>query len=122
MQIKRHTKEGAEWRSHCYEKKERKSVAENNGVAAVYVKVTVGGAVVDPSLYDVTWTSARDKGKATVVIRGRGTATDKGMAVGSRNQAVTIKAMVLKGKNLKPYVEDVAEMMNSIKSLFYKKQ
>ncbi len=89
---------------------------------AVYVKVTVGGAVVDPSLYDVTWTSARDKGKATVVIRGRGTATDKGMAVGSRNQAVTIKAMVLKGKNLKPYVEDVAEMMNSIKSLFYKKQ
>ncbi len=89
---------------------------------AVYVKVTVGGAVVDPSLYDVTWTSARDKGKATVVIRGRGTATDKGMAVGSRNQAVTIKAMVLKGKNLKPYVEDVADMMNSIKSLFYKKQ
>ncbi len=88
---------------------------------AVYVKVTVGGAVVDPSLYDVTWTSARDKGKATVVIRGRGTATDKGMAVGSRNQAVTIKAMVLKGKNLKPYVEDVAEMMNSIKNLFFKK-
>ena len=35
MQIKRHTKEGAEWRSHCYEKKERKSVAENNGVAAL---------------------------------------------------------------------------------------
>ena len=89
---------------------------------AVYVKVTVGGAVVDPSLYDVTWTSARDKGKATVVIRGRGTATDKGMAVGSRNQAVTIKAMVLKGKNLKPYMENMADMMNSIKSLFYKKQ
>ena len=89
---------------------------------AVYVRVTAGGAVVDPSLYDVTWTSARDKGKATVVIRGRGTATDKGMAVGSRNQTVTIKAMVLKGKNLKPYVESVADMMNSIKSLFYKKQ
>ena len=89
---------------------------------AVYVRVTAGGAVVDPSLYDVTWTSARDKGRATVVICGKGTATDRGMAVGSRNQAVTIKAMVLKGKNLKPYVEDVADMMNSIKNLFFKKQ
>ena len=84
--------------------------------------VPAAGAVVDPSMYDVTWTSARDKGRATVVICGKGTATDKGMAVGSRNQAVTIKAMVLKGKNLKPYVEDVAEMMNSIKNLFFKKQ
>lgn len=84
--------------------------------------VPAAGAVVDPSLYDVTWTSARDKGRATVVICGKGTATDRGMAVGSRNQAVTIKAMVLKGKNLKPYVEDVADMMNSIKNLFFKKQ
>ena len=98
--------------------------AENapDGSNAVYVRVMVGNAVVDPSLYEVTWTNATAKGKATVVIRGTGTATDKGMAVGSRNQTVTIKAMVLKGKSLKPYVEGVADMMNSIKSLFFKKQ
>ncbi len=85
---------------------------------AVYVRVTVSGAVVDPSLYDVTWTNATAKGKATVVIRGKGIAADKGMAVGSKNQAVTIKAMVLRGKTLKSYVENIANAMNSLKELF----
>jgi len=36
--------------------------------------------------------------------------------------AVSKKFAELKGKNLKPYVEDVADMMNSIKNLFFKKQ
>ncbi len=89
---------------------------------AVYVRVTVGGAVVDPSLYDVTWTNATAKGKAIVVIRGKGEATAKGMAVGSKNQAITIKAMVLNGKSLKSYVENVANVMNSLKDMFFKKQ
>ena len=95
--------------------------AENapDGPNAVYVRVTVSGAVVDPTLYEVTWTNATAKGKATVVIRGTGTATDKGMAVGSKNQSVTIKAMALKGKTLKSYVEGMADVMNSLKDLFF---
>ncbi len=93
-----------------------------DGPNAVYVRVMVSGAVVDPSLYDVTWTNATAKGKATVVIRGTGEATEKGMAVGSKNQAVTIRAMALKGKTLKSYVENVAEAMNSLKDLFFKKR
>ena len=98
--------------------------AENapDGPNAVYVRVMVSGAVVDPSLYDVTWTNATAKGKATVVIRGTGEATEKGMAVGSKNQAVAIRAMALKGKTLKSYVENVAEAMNSLKDLFFKKR
>ena len=84
---------------------------------AVYVRVTVGGAVVDPGLYDVIWTNATAKGKATVVIRGKGTATDKGMAVGSKNQAITIKAMGLKGKTLKSYVENAVSSLKNIFSL-----
>ena len=98
--------------------------AENapDGPNAVYVRVMVSGAVVDPSLYDVAWTNATAKGKATVVIRGTGEATEKGMAVGSKNQAVTIRAMALKGKTLKSYVENVAEAMNSLKDLFFKKR
>ena len=95
--------------------------AENapDGPNAVYVRVTVSGEVVDPTLYEVTWTNATAKGKATVVIRGTGTATDKGMAVGSKNQSVTIKAMALKGKTLKSYVEGMADVMNSLKNLFF---
>ncbi len=89
---------------------------------AVYVRVEVSNTVVDPALYDVIWTNARAKGKATVVIRGTGTATDKGMAVGSKNQSVTVKAMALKGKTLKSYVDGVADMMNSFKNLFFRKQ
>lgn len=89
---------------------------------AVYVRVMAGGAVIDPALYDVIWTNATDKGKATVVIRGTGTATDKGMAVGSKNQAISVKAMVLKGKTLKSSVEDVADVINSFKNLFFKRQ
>ena len=98
--------------------------AENapDGPNAVYVRVMVSGAVVDPSLYDVAWTNATAKGKATVVIRGTGEATEKGMAVGSKNQAVAIRAMALKGKTLKSYVENVAEAMNSLKDLFFKKR
>ena len=78
--------------------------------------------MVDPSLYDVTWTNATAKGKATVVIRGRGEATAKGMAVGSKNQTITIKAMTLKGKTLKSYVESIANAMNSLKELFFNRQ
>ncbi len=56
------------------------------------------------------------------MIRGKGIATDKGMAVGSKNQAVTIKAMVLRGKTLKSYVENIANAMNSLKELFINRQ
>ncbi|MDE7358846.1 MAG: hypothetical protein K2N39_05345, partial [Lachnospiraceae bacterium] len=81
---------------------------------AVYVRVTVGGAVIDSALYDVTWTNATDKGKATVVISGKGTATENGMAVGSKNQAINIKAMALKGMTLKSYMEKV---VNSLRNM-----
>ncbi len=84
---------------------------------AVYVRVTVSGATVDPDLYDVIWTNATAKGKATVVIRGKGVPTEKGMAVGSKNQAVSIKAMGLKGKNLKSYVEKAVSNLKNIFSL-----
>ncbi len=84
---------------------------------AVYVRVTVSGTTVDPDLYDVIWTNATAKGKATVVIRGKGVPTEKGMAVGSKNQAVSIKAMGLKGKNLKSYVEKAVSNLKNIFSL-----
>lgn len=83
----------------------------------MYVRVTVSGATVDPDLYDVIWTNATAKGKATVVIRGKGVPTEKGMAVGSKNQAVSIKAMGLKGKNLKSYVEKAVSNLKNIFSL-----
>ena len=86
---------------------------------AVYVRVTVSGAVVDPSLYDVVWTNAILKGKATVVIRGKGTATEKGMAVGSKNQAISIKAMTLKGKTLKSFMENAVNAVSSFKDMFF---
>ncbi len=85
---------------------------------AVYVKVTLKDTVVDPSLYDVTWTNARAKGKATVVIRGKGISSAKGAAVGSKNQAVNIKAMVLKGKTLDSYIWNVA---GNLKNLLFNK-
>ena len=72
----------------------------------MYVKVTVRGAVVDPALYDVVWTNATKKGKATVVIRGKGIDTGNGIAVGSKNQPINIKAMALKGKTLEAYFRE----------------
>ena len=62
---------------------------------AVYVSVTVNGEPVDSSLYSVIWTDATAKGKATVVVTGKGT-----WAVGSKNQTISIKAMALKGKTI----------------------
>ncbi len=123
-------KEGTQLRSLEYNGSTFYTPAGNNAEAdhapdgpnAVYVRVVVSGAVVDPSLYDVTWTNATAKGKATVVIRGRGEATAKGMAVGSKNQTITIKAMTLKGKTLKSYVESIANAMNSLKELFFNRQ
>ena len=76
---------------------------------AVYVRVTIKGEKVDEGLYDVIWTNATATGKATVVIRGKGVATAKGAAVGSKNQSISIKAMGLKGKDLKSYMEKAAK-------------
>ncbi|MDE5716535.1 MAG: hypothetical protein K2I53_02760 [Lachnospiraceae bacterium] len=86
---------------------------------AVYVRVTVSGAAVDPSLYDVVWTNATLKGKATVVIRGKGITTEKGMAAGSKNQAISIKAMALKGKTLKSFMENAVNAANSFRAMFF---
>ncbi len=57
-------------------------------------------AVVDPDLYDIVWTDATEKGRAMVVICGKAAATEKDFAVGSKNQTISIKAMVLKGRTL----------------------
>ena len=90
--------------------------AENapNDANAVYVSVTVKGEKVDEGLYDVIWTNATAKGKATVVIRETGVATQKGAAVGSKNQSISIKAMGLKGKDLKSYMEKTAEKLRNM--------
>ncbi|MDE7266101.1 MAG: InlB B-repeat-containing protein, partial [Lachnospiraceae bacterium] len=77
-----------------------------DGDGAVFVKVTVKvgktDKVVDPSLYEVTWLNATNKGKATVVIVGNrpeessGTSaegTAKEFAVGSKTASATIDAI-----------------------------
>nr|MDE7267352.1 InlB B-repeat-containing protein [Lachnospiraceae bacterium] len=64
---------------YCGEKfytPEGNKVSNVDGIGAVFVKVTVKvgreDQIVDPSLYDVTWLNATNKGKATVVIVGKG--------------------------------------------------
>ena len=86
---------------------------------AVYVRVTVSGAVVNPDLYEVIWTNATAKGKATVVIRGKGSVSETGIAVGSKNQAISIKAMALKGKTLKSFMENAMNAANSLRNMFF---
>lgn len=86
---------------------------------AVYVRVTVSGAVVNPDLYEVIWTNATAKGKATVVIRGKGTVSETGTAVGSKNQAISIKAMALRGKTLKSFMENAVNAANSLRHMFF---
>lgn len=86
----------------------------SDDVNAVYVKVTVQGKEVDPELYDVTWTNATAKGKATVVICGKGITTQKGTAVGSRTQSISIKAMALKGRDLKTLMEKAAKNLKKM--------
>ena len=83
---------------------------------AVYVRVSVKNKLIDPSLYDVIWTNAAAKGKATVVIRGKGTAASHGndIAVGSKNQSISIKAMAFKGRSLKTYMEKAVENLKKI--------
>ena len=83
---------------------------------AVYVRVSVKNKLIDPSLYDVIWTNAASKGKATVVIRGKGTAASHGndIAVGSKNQSISIKAMAFKGRSLKTYMEKAVENLKKI--------
>ena len=83
---------------------------------AVYVRVSVKNKLIDPSLYDVIWTNATAKGKATVVIRGKGTAASHGndIAVGSKNQSISIKAMAFKGRSLKTYMEKAVENLKKI--------
>ena len=92
----------------------------------MYVRVVIrsggGRKVVDPSLYDVTWVDATAKGKATVVIRGKGTATDKGMAVGSKKMGISITAMALGNKSPRIYVEKLADAVGSLKDLFFNRQ
>lgn len=62
--------------------------------------------MVDPDLYDIVWTDATEKGRAMVVICGKAAATEKDFAVGSKNQTISIKAMVLKGRAWAPFWED----------------
>ena len=83
---------------------------------AVYVRVSVKNKLIDPSLYDVIWTNATAKGKATVVIRGKGSAASHGndIAVGSKNQSISIKAMAFKGRSLKTYMEKAVENLKKI--------
>ena len=83
---------------------------------AVYVRVSVKNKLIDPSLYDVIWTNAASKGKATVVIRGKGTAASHGndIAVGSKNQSISIKAMAFKGRSLKTYMEKAVENLKKM--------
>ncbi len=68
-----------------------------DGDGAVYVKVTVNKTtVVDPSLYDVVWLNATNKGKATVVIVGKGPefpAADKSFAVGGKTAGIAIDSI-----------------------------
>lgn len=73
---------------------------------AVFVKVTVKvgreNQIVDPSLYDVTWLNATNKGKATVVIKGNGpdcVDKDNKFAVGSKTTSATIDSI---GEWVKP--------------------
>ena len=89
---------------------------------AVYVRVLVGNKIVDPSLYDVEWTNATAKGKATVVIRGKGITTVKGTAVGSKNKTISIKSMVLSGKDLRTYMDKAASAVNRLRDMLFKKQ
>ncbi len=83
---------------------------------AVYVRVSIKNKLIDPSLYDVIWTNAAAKGKATVVIRGKGTAASHGndIAVGSKNQSISIKAMAFKGRSLKTYMEKAVENLKKM--------
>ena len=83
---------------------------------AVYVRVSVKNKLIDPSLYDVIWTNATAKGKATVVIRGKGSAASHGndIAVGSKNQSISIKAMAFKGRSLKTYMEKAVENLKKM--------
>lgn len=81
---------------------------------AVYVRVSIKDKTIDPSLYDVIWTNATAKGKATVVIRGKGTAGSHGIAVGSKNQSIGIKPMAFKGRSLKTFMEKTAESLKNI--------
>lgn len=85
---------------------------------AVFLRVIVNGRVVDPDLYDVIWTNATEKGRATVVIRGKGIDTGKGFAVGSKNQSVNIKAMALKGKTLQSLMENTTNAISNLMSMF----
>ncbi|MBD5445535.1 MAG: InlB B-repeat-containing protein, partial [Lachnospiraceae bacterium] len=77
---------------------------------AVYVQVTVKGTPVASDLYDVTFTNATEKGKATVVVNGTGiTGADGNNAIGSKNASFSIKAMNLKRyaiPNNKPVVAE----------------
>ncbi len=81
---------------------------------AVYVRVSIKNKLIDPSLYDVIWTNATAKGKATVVIRGKGVVASQGIAVGSKNQSISIKAMAFKGRSLKTYMEKAAENLKKM--------
>ena len=81
---------------------------------AVYVKVTYKNEPISSELYDVKWTNATEKGKATVVITGKGTGTTdaKGNnAIGSKNASISIKPMkftkTTKLPNNKPVVANV---------------
>ena len=81
---------------------------------AVYVRLYVGavgdGTTVDPGCYNVVWTNATAKGKATLVISG-----DGDRAVGSITKNVNIKANNLNGKTLTDFVE---KAVNSLKNIW----
>ena len=89
-----------------------KPINELEGDDAVNVKVTPKGAseALSSDLYTVEWTNATEKGKATIVVNGTGTAdTDGNYAIGSKNASISIKAQSIKKallNNKKPVVAD----------------
>ena len=88
-----------------------------NNPNAVYVRVYAGKREIDASTYDVTWTNAKEKGSATVVISANGkTGSDGTVVVGSMTKKIRISAMSLKGSSLRYYLDNA---ISALKDMFF---
>ena len=88
-----------------------------NNPNAVYVRVYAGKREIDASTYDVTWTNAKEKGSATVVISANGkTGSDGTVVVGSITKKIRISAMSLKGSSLRYYLDNA---ISTLKDMFF---
>jgi len=101
---------------------EKNDASNADGDGAVYVKVSVNGISnpVDPSLYAVTWINATNKGKATVVIVGKGPdtvagAAEKSFAVGSKTTTIAIDSI---GQWVDPVDRDPNTFKNFLNKIF----